>query len=348
MPDLSDFYAGPAYKQELSQLLGNLSPDALCTWTVDAVAATAKPFSPKIPRLAFLVEMDHLMRRYRRRNRPARSLKGRIYQLADELADRRLPKLIVKLLSDCEVVMDHAAHHCEWLRAQGVSQAKYLPVPVLDRAGSEWLAARKRALSGHKVPRITLIGNVTGTATLAGLSLLAREVLPEIEQRCGADEYEVHIIGGGTLPADLAETLSRPCVKRRGYVEDIHEEFRASDILLVPTPIDLGFRVRIAEGFSFGCCVVAHRANGLGMPELRDGENTLMADTGSGLAEAVVRCLRSPALRDQLGAAARATFEQVLDGRIVCDQMIDELESIASTSETRRTPQSAGSYVTLP
>jgi glycosyltransferase involved in cell wall biosynthesis len=128
-------------------------------------------------------------------------------------------------------------------------------------------------------------------------------------------------------------------VKRRGYVEDIHEEFRAADILLVPTPIDLGFRVRIAEGFSFGCCVVAHRANALGMPELCDGETTLMDDTGSGLAEAVVRCLRSTALRDQLGAAARATFEQVLDGRIVCNQMVDELEFLASRSRCPRTPQ---------
>jgi glycosyltransferase involved in cell wall biosynthesis len=292
------------------------------------VAATADGFTPRIPRLAFLTDLDHLARSYRRRYRPSQSLKGKIYQLIDALADRELPNLISTLLSDCEIVFDHASHHCQWLRDHGVTQAKYLPVPVLDHPGADWYSSRQAARLSKNVPKISLIGNVSGIATLPGLYILASGVLPRLEEKCGTNGFEVHILGSGRLPPDLLRALNKRYVKLRGYVEDIHAEFRSSDILLVPTPIELGFRTRIAEGFSFGCCVVAHRANARGMPELRDRENVLLADTGEQLADAVLRCLDSPELRERLGAQARATFEQQLDGRIVCDQMVNELERV--------------------
>ena len=331
-PVTSDFYAGPLYSKELSVLLTDVTPDAICAWTVDAVAATANGLSSRIPRLALLTDLDHLARQFRRRYRPSQSLKGKLYECIDVLADRRLPTLISTLLSDCDAVVEFAAHHCEWLRDQGVTKAKYLPIPVLDEAGPDWYSLRRAARLGKRVLKISLIGNVSGIATLPGLQILASEILPQLEARADTDTFEVHVIGGGSLPPHLLKALNRPYVKMRGYLKDIHAEFCSSDILLVPTPIALGTRTRIAEGFSFGCCVVAHRANSLGMPELRDGQNVLLGDTGQQIAEAAVRCLNSFGLRERLGTEARATFEQKLEGRLVCEQIICDLERVVLTS----------------
>lgn len=334
VPALSDFYVGPAYAGRIYDLVSQIRPDALCAWTVDAVAATHGMGSGRVPRLAFLTDLDHLANSFRRRYRPAESFKSKLYKTVDLMADRQLPRTITRLLAGCEAVVDHAAHHCEWLRTHGVSQARYFPVPVLDEAGPCWQEARAKALSLNAGAKISLIGNVNGIATLAGLDLFARQVLPEMENRL-RDSGEVHVIGGGRLPTYLAKMLDHPFVKIRGFVEDIQAEFRSSDVFLVPTPIDLGFRTRIAEAFSFGCCVVAHEANALGMPELRDQDNALLASTGRGLAEAVLRCLRSVELRERLGKSARATFEQRLDGRLVCGEMIETVKCIAKKTQVR-------------
>jgi glycosyltransferase involved in cell wall biosynthesis len=281
--------------------------------------------------LGFLTDLDHLARRHRRRWRPIKGFRDRIYRLADALADHELPEIIARSLAKCQIVIDHAANHCEWLRTHGVPQAKYLPVPVLDRVGPTWRTERDDALATNKCQKVSLIGNVTGAATLPGLYLLAREIIPELKKRREWGRTEVHIIGGGKLPADLLSAFNHPWIKIRGYVDDIRAEFQSSDVFLVPTPIELGFRTRIAEAFSFGACVVAHKANSAGMPELSDGKNALLSESGSGLAGAIVRCLQEPQLRRRLEDAGRETFEQSLDGTKVCNGMIDLLEEAVRT-----------------
>jgi glycosyltransferase involved in cell wall biosynthesis len=327
-PRVDDFFGGVHYRDELSCLLTKLAPDALCPWMVDGVAATAPPLGRDVPRMAFMTDLDYLTYQYRRRFRPAKSLSGRLYQRLDSIAERKLPAMMISLLKDCESVYDHAAHHCQWLRDRGVSQANYEPVPVLDKVGANWKPERETLLSQNRIPKISLIGNVSGIATLPGITLTAREILPALERLYGTDGFELHVIGGGKLPEDLAAPLSRPYVKRRGYVDDIRAEFQSSDIFLVPTPTDGGFRTRIAEAFSYGCCVVAHTANSVGMPELVHERNALLAGSGSGLAEAIVRCLRDPALRTRLGDMGRRTYEHVLDGRVVCNRMADTLSAL--------------------
>lgn len=113
VPTLSDFFAGPAYSQAISDVVSKIRPDALFAWTVDAVAATQRMSKAGIPRLAFLTDLDHLAKSFRRRYRRTDSFKARLYKIVDGIADRRLPGITTRLLADCESVVDHAAHHCE-------------------------------------------------------------------------------------------------------------------------------------------------------------------------------------------------------------------------------------------
>jgi glycosyltransferase involved in cell wall biosynthesis len=95
-----------------------------------------------------------------------------------------------------------------------------------------------------------------------------------------------------------------------GHQDDATDEFLAADVLVVPTPIKLGTRVRIATAFSYGCPVVAHEANRLGMPELVHGENIVLGKTGSGLADGIIGLVRDRDLQRQLEEHGRATFER--------------------------------------
>jgi glycosyltransferase involved in cell wall biosynthesis len=174
-----------------------------------------------------------------------------------------------------------------------------------------------------------VVGSVLGTPQRASLKFLADDLLDELANRLGPGSYEVHIVGGGQLKSELANRLDRPEVRIRGYVDHIAEEFLSSTVLLVPTPIDLGARTRIVEGFSFGCCVVTHSCDQRGMPEIEHEKNALVGSTPSEIADLVARCLSDDSLRKRLGEGARRTFEDKLAAGIVCDRMLAELERLA-------------------
>jgi glycosyltransferase involved in cell wall biosynthesis len=328
-PTAIDYYAGPLFHEEISNVAAEIKPDAVIAYTFDAVSASSVIHG--IPRMASVVDLDHLARKYRGRFREVTSLKDRVLRINELLLLRKLPGIEVELLKTCDFVYDHAFHHCNWLKSQGVKQARYLPVVVLDYAGKRLKDRTLPAPKSNGIHKISLIGKVNGIATLEGLYIFATNIMPELESLQTDHPFEIHIIGGGEIPANLRGALNKSYIKIRGFVDDIASEYLSSDILLVPTPVDLGFRTRIAEGFSFGSCVVAHSANSAGMPELVNEKNILMAESGSGLARAIARCLESSALREQLGAAARNTYERQFCGQMVANQMIDDLEKKLGT-----------------
>ncbi len=112
-------------------------------------------------------------------------------------------------------------------------------------------------------------------------------------------------------------------IKQIGFVDEIQNEFLSSAIILVPTPIPLGFRVRIAEAFSYGCFVIAHKNNALGMPELINGENVILADSGQEFTRAIKLYLETQIYDVLLAEQARKTFEEKYDSLIVTEKLLD-------------------------
>lgn len=330
-PSLKDYYSGAFYSEKISEISSNIMPDAIFAWTVDAVAAAQMALLCNIPCMVSLVDLDHFVKKHKKLYKPKSNSRNIFYSLSSFVAEKKVAQMTVSLLKSCDIVIDHAAHHCRWLQARGVRQAKYFPVFVLDNAGALWKENRLKVQEFKKRKRVSLVGNMNGIATLSGLYFFAREFLPELERRGVNIDFEFDIIGGGDLPIDLIDALDRPFINLRGYVENIELEYLLTDVLLVPTPIDLGFRTRISEGFSFGCCVVAHSANSAGMPELQDGKNSLLVSSGFDMVDAVLECLASPDLRYRLGSFARATFEAELNGHIACAKMVELLELLVPT-----------------
>ena len=152
-------------------------------------------------------------------------------------------------------------------------------------------------------------------------------------------------MGAYDPPAALRESLRHPAVRLTGHVEPPDDEFLGAEVVLVPTPIETGPRVRILTAFAYGCCVVAHQANALGIPELADGENALLAET-DGLVAATLRALRDRPLRERLGAAGRGLYEarftpERAGGRIV--RALEETAARANSVQISTTSRSSRS-----
>jgi glycosyltransferase involved in cell wall biosynthesis len=117
-------------------------------------------------------------------------------------------------------------------------------------------------------------------------------------------------------------------VRLRGRIAPPDDEFLRADVLLVPTPVPTGPRVRILTGFQFGCCVVAHEANRLGIPALEDGVNCLLAPA-EGIAAATLRALGDPGLRARLGEHGRRLYEERFTPATAGAAIVGELERLA-------------------
>lgn len=238
---------------------------------------------------------------------------------------RRYPDLMVELLRDLDVAACFQPEAAEWLRRRGATACEYFPSPVPDAAGPNW---RERRRPNAKLRVLLGPSDLGITSTRAGIVLFAREILPRLTRKLGEGAFEVHIVGGGEPPVELARLLPHPTVKLRGRVDPADAEFLSADVQLVATPFVLGMRKRIAVGMSFGCCIVAHESETRNIPELRDGENALIAADGAGLADAIVRAARDPELRERLGANARRTYERTFHPTVAGRRIVEMLETL--------------------
>jgi glycosyltransferase involved in cell wall biosynthesis len=319
-----------------------LAPDVAYVYHWEALAAT-RTLRGRVPRLATVVDLPQLSLFYRWRSRPGKlGRAGLAHLLWLQGRLRRQPRLMVDLLNECEASANFAAHHAEWLRRRGAGECLYLRTPIEDRPGSGWRAARTNR-GPRELPRLLLIGHLRGISTQDGLDVLARSVLPRLEEELGAEGFEARLAGGYAAPPELRAALDRPPVRLLGHVSHPDEEFAAADALVVPTSIPLGTRVRILSAFSFGCPVVAHDANARGIPELEHEDNVLLGNTGRELADAFLRVARDRDLQRRLETRGRETYERFFAPRVAAAEIERILGRIAAT---RHRPSSRASVAT--
>jgi len=307
----------------------DVAPDVLYAYHWEAVGASSG-LRGVVPRFATVVDLPQLSAWHRWRVDPKRLRRAglrRLLWLQGRL--RHMPELLVRLLNECEASGNFAAHHAAWLRERGAAGCEYLRTPIEDRSGEGWRAARQQHPPGGR-PRFLLIGHLRGVSTLEGLDVVATSILPRLERSLGPDGLELRIAGGYGLPPHLHAALDRPSVRLLGHLEDPDAEFSAADALLVPTSIPLGTRVRILSAWSFGCPVVAHRANASGIPELAHRENALVGTSSEALVAGLLEAVRDRSLAKQLSEGGRASYERWFAPRHAAGAIESTLASLAA------------------
>jgi glycosyltransferase involved in cell wall biosynthesis len=333
-PKLSDYLADAASHQRAwEKAVEAVRPDAFWLYTSDAAALAHTTF-PEIPRLASLIDLDHEARELKRSLRQP-TTRNKLRNLAEQAQDRLLPSALLEILKGCEVVVEHSIASAQWLQDRGVA-AHYFPNPVeADPLPRDWFDKRERLLETSSKKRILMVGHLRGIATQTGLRLLADEILPSLERDGELGWWEISIVGGGELPPDLASKLNgRDHVRLCGFVEQLAPLYQESHVNLVAVKEKIGFRTRLVEAFAHASPSVVHTNNRYGMPELQDEQNCLLADTGEGLSNAVIRVLTDERLRQKLEERARQTYDEYLNAPVVMNKMFQLLEGQFSTSRS--------------
>ncbi|GAB4110591.1 MAG: glycosyltransferase family 4 protein [Roseiflexaceae bacterium] len=176
---------------------------------------------------------------------------------------------------------------------------------------------------------IVYTGALTYYVNFDAMQFFLREVFPLVQQAIP----EVTIKIAGRLEGVAVDQLpSNPGVIYTGHQSDIRPLIAQSWVSVVPERIGGGTRIKVPESMALGTPVVATTRGATGLL-VRDGHDILVADQPRQMADAIIRLLRDPQLREQISRNGRRTVEQHYDWRIIGDQLDDVLATIVQQSQ---------------
>ena len=169
---------------------------------------------------------------------------------------------------------------------------------------------------------VVFVGSMSYVPNVDAVTFFARDVLPLVTAAVPGATFT--IVGARPSPAVRA-LASLPGVRVTGAVDDVKPFYAAAAVAVVPLRMAGGVRMKILEALALGAAIVSTTIGAEGL-DLEPGADLLIADTPEQLADAIIRLLRDPALRERLGRHARetaarrfswarvaASFEQVYD-----------------------------------
>jgi len=169
--------------------------------------------------------------------------------------------------------------------------------------GSRLAFSRAPRLPG----RVIFSGNLGYFPNIEALEWLASEIWPRVRARLPWAE----LVAVGARPHRRLARLARVTagVELVGPVEDLRAELVRAMVSVAPIRAGSGQPLKVLEALAVGTPVVATPSAAAGL-EVISGEHLLLAADAGAFAEAIVRLLERPDLRDRVAAAGRELIER--------------------------------------
>jgi polysaccharide biosynthesis protein PslH len=194
-------------------------------------------------------------------------------------------------------------------------------------------------LNAHRVhggPRepgtILFTGLMSYYANQHGVMHFVRDVFPRVCAR--APNARLLIVGAA--PALSVQRLASDRITVTGYVDDVRPFFQRAEAYVIPLHIGGGTRVKALQAMAMGLPIVSTSVGCEGL-EVEHGREVLLADDSADFADALVRVLQDPVLRDTLTRNAAERVRAYDWSRIGDD--LNETFRRAAASERRAAPR---------
>lgn len=176
---------------------------------------------------------------------------------------------------------------------------------------------------------LLFVGHMGWFPNRDGIEYFAREILPLLRRRRA---LHIDVIGrkDGYRPGPDAAAP----IRFHGFVNDLEDRLRRAAVFIVPLRLGGGTRLKVLEAMAMGKAIVgtSKAVEGIG---LVDGRDALIADTPEEFARDVQRVLDEPALRIQLGLAARRIAVDRFDWSGVGDRLLSVYDDLLGETGTR-------------
>ena len=156
-----------------------------------------------------------------------------------------------------------------------------------------------------EAPAIAFSGNLEYHPNVEAVRWFRQEIWPRVRQHAPGIEWRLI----GTNPAGIAALVAGdPRIRVVGPVEDAVAHLAEAQVCIVPLLSGSGTRFKILEAWAAERAVVSTTLGAEGL-DASNGAHLLLADDASQFADAVLRLLNDPALRQRLGDAGWAHYQ---------------------------------------
>jgi sugar transferase (PEP-CTERM/EpsH1 system associated) len=149
---------------------------------------------------------------------------------------------------------------------------------------------------------IAFVGRMDYYPNQQAVLMFCNDVLPAVRRKRPAVRFA---IVGAAPPRAVRELARLPGVSVTGWVSDVRPHVARAALTVAPLSIARGTQNKILESMAMGVPVVCSEVASRGVDAV-PGEHLLAASDPAGYVAAIESILDSPALRAQLGQAARA------------------------------------------
>jgi hypothetical protein len=149
--------------------------------------------------------------------------------------------------------------------------------------------------------RFAFLGNLKAPQNLQALRYVVGTLLPVLVD--AGFEYSLDVIG--SIDARVAQELSRPGITFHGFVEDLNEALRETDLHLAPILSGSGVKTKIVDAFAIGVPTVT-TSLGLEGLDVEGRDVALVFDTPAQFLEIVGAVIADPTMLDNIAFNASA------------------------------------------
>lgn len=142
--------------------------------------------------------------------------------------------------------------------------------------------------------------------------MAAQEIFPLIRAKYNAELWLV-----GNAPPESLLQLASDSIHVTGRVPDVVPYYTQATIFICPLRFGAGIKNKLLEAMAMSLPIVA---TSLSMEGIAATTGILAAETAEAIAEAVLRLLHDPALREAMGNANRLVVEKQYSWDVVADQ----------------------------
>ena len=175
-----------------------------------------------------------------------------------------------------------------------IKKSNYIKTPIID---GDTISQKN---FNNSDLNFLMIGHLQGTVTISSLIFLEKFIR----------KFEDYLLVNNIKFSNLNKNLSnkKNIINFCGESFKINYYYKKNNILLVPNETDIGIRVRIITGMSFGAIIVTHSSNKKGIPELKNNLNCLIFSNENELID-IIKLLKDRKVNlDKIRISAKKTF----------------------------------------
>lgn len=331
---IKDFYPAIDLKNLVSDRIRSARVDAILTiWSPEGVAATYGFHG--LPKIVYQGDVDFIPSQVRLKvrtlfnGRPAAKtveVSRWRHLWRERIRMIRFRQAHLRLMQDVDVIANVTASNADFYKKQGHPRSIYVQNTWCDsEIGSAHLDHPTIKIIGH-------VGYLDRTGSTYGLKFLLVDLLPALEEAMKGINYQIHLIGGGSVISSLQPFLKHPRVVVRGFVKDLDAELKSCDIFLMLNNAGSyqAAYTRHIMAWSMGLCLIVHENSRKAIPEIIPLSNALVGSTPSEIAKAIHLAATDKDLNQKIRQGGRMTYEKFFTPHHVAEALSEEALSLVN------------------